>query len=77
MSYDGFPDWGKKILESTDGRCVDKVVEIGGEAAIQQSAACTSGGGEFEALLAAMAVREVHPVTDSVTRTATSKVVRA
>jgi NADPH:quinone reductase-like Zn-dependent oxidoreductase len=47
VNYNEFPDWSKQILEITDGRGVDKVVEIGGEATIQQSAACTRIGGEI------------------------------
>jgi NADPH:quinone reductase-like Zn-dependent oxidoreductase len=101
VNYREVPQWSKAILELTGGVGVDKVVEIGGETTLHQSAACSRLGGEigvvgyvsgfgggvgsldimvrsltikgismgprvtFDALLAAMAVSEVHPVIDS------------
>jgi NADPH:quinone reductase-like Zn-dependent oxidoreductase len=47
VNYVEQPDWHKAILELTDGRGVDKVVEIGGEKTIQQSVAATRFGGEL------------------------------
>jgi NADPH:quinone reductase-like Zn-dependent oxidoreductase len=47
VNYRETPQWGDAILELTAGRGVDKVVEIGGETTINQSAACTRIGGEI------------------------------
>jgi NADPH:quinone reductase-like Zn-dependent oxidoreductase len=47
VNYRQFPDWERKILDLTDGKGVDKVVEIGGETTIVKSAASTKIGGEI------------------------------
>jgi NADPH:quinone reductase-like Zn-dependent oxidoreductase len=47
VNYRENPQWSDAILELTGGLGVDKVVEIGGEATINQSAACTRIGGEI------------------------------
>lgn len=102
VNYRSHPDWEKEILALTDGRGVDKTVDIAGEKTIVKSAAATRNGGDislvgftsgfggglppidilarslrvagtsigpranFEALLRAMALHEVHPVLDQV-----------
>jgi NADPH:quinone reductase-like Zn-dependent oxidoreductase len=102
VNYRTFPDWDREILALTDGRGVDKVVDIAGDTTIVKSAASTRKGGDvtlvgfvsgfggglppidilsrsltiagtaigprgnFEALLAAMAMHEVRPVIDQV-----------
>jgi NADPH:quinone reductase-like Zn-dependent oxidoreductase len=47
VNYNTVPQWSDAVLELTGGAGVDKVVEIGGEATIEQSAACTRIGGEI------------------------------
>ena len=47
VDYNRNPDWHLEILALTDGRGVDKVVEIGGEKTIQKAVACTRLGGEL------------------------------
>ena len=47
VNYRETPEWGQAILDLTKGLGVDKVVEIGGEKTIQQSAACARIGGEI------------------------------
>jgi NADPH:quinone reductase-like Zn-dependent oxidoreductase len=47
VNYRETPKWSDAILEFTGGLGVDKVVEIGGETTINQSAACTRIGGEI------------------------------
>jgi NADPH:quinone reductase-like Zn-dependent oxidoreductase len=47
INYNERPDWDAAILDLTNGRGVDKVVEIGGEKTIQRSVACTRYGGEL------------------------------
>lgn len=102
VNYRSHPDWDKEILALTDGRGVDKTIDIAGEKTIVKSAAATRNGGDisivgftsgfggglppidilakalhvagttigsrtnFEALLRAMALHEVHPVIDQV-----------
>lgn len=102
VNYRSHPDWDKEILNLTDGRGVDKTIDIAGEKTIVKSAAATRNGGDislvgftsgfggglppidilakslhvagtsigsranFEALVRAMALHEVHPVLDQV-----------
>jgi NADPH:quinone reductase-like Zn-dependent oxidoreductase len=47
VNYREVPDWDREILRLTDGRGVDKVVEIGGGATLARSAAATRIGGEI------------------------------
>lgn len=47
VNYRSFPDWDRQILELTDGKGVDKVVEIAGDATIVKSLASTRIGGEI------------------------------
>jgi NADPH:quinone reductase-like Zn-dependent oxidoreductase len=45
VNYRRRPAWGKEVLEMTDGRGVDRVVEVGGPGTLAQSiAACRVGG---------------------------------
>jgi NADPH:quinone reductase-like Zn-dependent oxidoreductase len=45
LNYKQVPEWGRAVLEMTDGRGVDHVVEVGGPATLPQSiAACRIGG---------------------------------
>jgi len=100
VNYRTHPDWDKEILALTDGRGVDKTIDIAGDKTIAKSAAATRKGGDitlvgftsgfggglppidilsrslhvagtaigpranFEALLRAMALHEMHPVLD-------------
>lgn len=45
VNYNDFPVWDDEILKLTNGRGVDKVVEIGGETTIQRSVNCSRYGG--------------------------------
>lgn len=47
INYLDTPDWEHDVLEFTDGKGVDKVVEIGGAETINHSIACTRLGGEI------------------------------
>lgn len=47
INYRETPDWEHSILEFTDGKGVDKVIEIGGAGTINRSVACTRSGGEI------------------------------
>ncbi len=47
VNYRAFPDWDREILRLTDGKGVDKVIDIAGEATIVKSAASTKIGGEI------------------------------
>lgn len=47
VNYRTFPDWDRKILELTNGKGVDKVVDIAGEKTIVQSAASCRIGGDI------------------------------
>ena len=47
VNYRAVPEWDREILRLTDGRGVDKVIDIAGEATIAKSAASTRIGGEI------------------------------
>lgn len=46
INYKTTPEWSKRVLELTDGRGVDYIIEVGGATTIQQSVACIRVGGE-------------------------------
>jgi NADPH:quinone reductase-like Zn-dependent oxidoreductase len=47
VNYNTYPNWDEEMLKLTNGRGVDKVIEIGGESTIQRSVACVRYGGEI------------------------------
>lgn len=47
VNYSKFPDWEREILALTDGRGVDKVIDIAGEQTIVKSAAAARIGGDI------------------------------
>ena len=47
VNYRTFPDWEKEILGLTNGKGVDKVIDIAGEKTIVKSAAATRKGGDI------------------------------
>ncbi|MEJ7935940.1 NAD(P)-dependent alcohol dehydrogenase [Sphingobium sp. AN558] len=47
INYRETPDWEHPVLDLTDGKGVDKVIEIGGSGTINHSVACTRAGGEI------------------------------
>ena len=45
INYKQYPNWAEQVLEMTDGRGVDHVIEVGGPATLPQSIrACRIGG---------------------------------
>jgi alcohol dehydrogenase len=46
INYRDHPQWGERVRELTDGRGVDRVVEVGGPATIHQSLRAVAIGGE-------------------------------
>ena len=48
INYKKKPNWGEKVLEITQGRGVDHVVEVGGKYTIEQSLRSTRNGGTIE-----------------------------
>ncbi|MCF6752766.1 MULTISPECIES: NAD(P)-dependent alcohol dehydrogenase [Pseudomonas] len=47
INYRSTPEWGQRVLELTDGRGVDHVIEVGGPATLVQSMAATRIGGHI------------------------------
>lgn len=41
------PEWGKEILERTQGRGVDHIVEVGGPGTLEKSMQCIAAGGHI------------------------------
>ena len=48
INYATDPDWEKAVLEMTDGRGVDRVVEVGGPGTLQKSIAAVRVGGRIQ-----------------------------
>jgi len=48
INYTGTPDWEQAVLELTDGRGVDRVVEVGGPGTLQKSLAAVRVGGRIQ-----------------------------
>jgi len=48
INYATDPDWEKTVLEMTDGRGVDRVVEVGGPGTLQKSIAAVRVGGRIQ-----------------------------
>lgn len=46
VNYRDDPEWGEQVRTLTDGRGVDRVVEVGGPATIDQSLRAVAAGGE-------------------------------
>lgn len=47
IDYRAVPDWGKAVLDLTDGRGADLVVEVGGAATVKQSLRATRTSGSL------------------------------
>lgn len=47
INYRQTPDWGQRVLELTDGRGVDQVVEVGGPGTLAQSITAVRVGGHI------------------------------
>ncbi|NQV83627.1 MAG: NAD(P)-dependent alcohol dehydrogenase [Rhodospirillales bacterium] len=48
INYNTDPDWEKTVLDITDGRGVDRVVEVGGPGTLQKSIAAVRVGGRIQ-----------------------------
>jgi NADPH:quinone reductase-like Zn-dependent oxidoreductase len=47
INYKDIPDWGERVRKVTGGRGVDRVIEVGGPATINQSIRSVAVGGEI------------------------------
>ena len=47
INYRTFPDWDKKVLECTDGKGVDRVIEVGGAGTLSKSMKAVRIGGHI------------------------------
>lgn len=47
INYRKIPDWGQQVLELTDGRGVDHIVEVGGAGTLAQSIRAAKVGGHI------------------------------
>jgi NADPH:quinone reductase-like Zn-dependent oxidoreductase len=47
INYKDVPEWGERVRELTGGRGVDRVIEVGGPATINQSLRAVVAGGEI------------------------------
>jgi NADPH:quinone reductase-like Zn-dependent oxidoreductase len=63
INYKETPDWNKKVLELTDKRGVDHVVEVGGAGTLQKSLNAARMGGHIAVIGALSGAGEVNPVS--------------
>ena len=47
INYKTHPDWEKKLLELTNNRGVDRVIELGGAGTLERSLKCVTVGGQI------------------------------
>ena len=47
IDYTAFPEWSKQVQELTDGRGVDRIIEVGGSGTLAQSIRAVAIGGEI------------------------------
>ena len=70
INYREFPDWDAKVLEATEGRGVDHVVEVGGAGTLEKSLNAIAVAGKIAVIgvLAnrAIASHQMKPVVDRV-----------
>lgn len=61
VNYTTHPDWERRVLELTEGRGVDAVVEVGGAGTLERSIAATRVAGTI-ALIGVLTGGEINPV---------------
>ncbi|MHB9119184.1 MAG: zinc-dependent alcohol dehydrogenase family protein [Burkholderiales bacterium] len=47
IDYTAFPDWSARVRELTDGRGIDRIIEVGGPGTLAQSIRAVAVGGEI------------------------------
>jgi NADPH:quinone reductase-like Zn-dependent oxidoreductase len=62
INYRATPDWDKAVLELTDGRGVDHVIEVGGSGTLQRSVRAVRVGGHIALIGALNASGEFNPI---------------
>jgi NADPH:quinone reductase-like Zn-dependent oxidoreductase len=60
INYLENPDWGQRVLDATDGKGCEKIVEIGGDGTLEQSLKAIAFGGEI-ALVGFMSHADAAP----------------
>ncbi len=61
VNYTEHPEWAKQVLDLTDGRGVDHVVEVGGAGTLEQSIEATRVGGHV-ALIGVLTMGSINPM---------------
>lgn len=66
INYRKVPDWASKVIEVTDGKGVDLVVDVVGAEDIEQTLKCTAFGGIINSvgLLGKEPLKRVNVMTD-------------
>ena len=62
VNYKTTPDWDKAVLEMTDGRGVDHVIEVGGTGTLQRSVKAVRVGGHIALIGALDTSGEFNPI---------------
>lgn len=63
INYRETPDWDKRILELTEKRGVDHVVEVGGAGTMQKSLNAVRTGGHIAVIGALSGAGEINPIS--------------
>ncbi len=61
VNYNAHPDWEKQVLELTDGRGVDQVIEVGGAGTLPKSLAAARLGGQVS-LIGVLTNGQIDPL---------------
>ena len=61
INYRAVPDWQDEVRRLTDGRGVDKVVEVGGPGTLARSIAATARGGSVE-MIGVLSMAQIDPL---------------
>lgn len=63
INYKETPDWDNKVLELTEKRGVDHVVEVGGAGTLQKSLTAVRTGGHIAVIGVLSGAGEINPIT--------------
>lgn len=70
INYRTVPEWGTKVLELTDGRGVDHVIEVGGPGTLEQSLIAVRAGGHISLIGILTGVSGELPIVTALTKQA-------
>lgn len=61
INYSRFPEWSQEVLRLTQGKGVERIIEVGGPGTLNQSIQSIAIGGEV--VLIGFVANDAHPVS--------------